>query len=727
MPLQFWRSPGQGTKDTDPLLEAASPPQIEDECLKTDEEDSDDDSEEDGDVKEARTERLRETGGWLGYLKDFTIFLPYVIPKRDIKVQTCLLICLITIAMQRVLHVAIPYVLGVIADKVTHGSIPIRELLVFLAFDFLHGESGLVFVQDLSKIPIKQFSYKQLTNAAFCHVMSQSIDFHSTQDSAEVMKAVEQGEALGNVLETVVTEIVPTLIDVVIACTIFYRKFTPVVGMVLLGASILYLAAEASSTRFTTDDRRTATKAERIQIRKMHQAIQGWQTVTYFNQFKGEASVFSSAVDDHMRAKKRFEVRQALVKALVELLVPTTFFALAYLILQRIAAGTASPGDFVFFLTYWDSIIYPLKFLTDHVRWLVRDFVDAERVLHLLQTQPSVMDAPAAYPLALRDGEVRFLDVSFKYESTRYALRHVSFTASLGQTVALVGQTGAGKSSILKLLLRLHDVTSGSITISEKDIRHITLSSLRDAVSVVPQAPTFFNTSIMENVRYARRTATDEQVYEVCRAAAIHDTIIRYPKGYSTHVGERGVKLSGGEAQRLAIARALLKDAPIVLLDEATSAVDTVTEGNIKRALEKLKEGRIVIVIAHRLSTIVDADLILVMHEGSIVERGTHEELYEKKGWYYELQKFWYRDGKNTEEEPNATQYHAAVVHTPISNSTELTLREIRIPHSQTNHATADLQCNVEDASNSALVRLRSGRDDDEVGSDIDSANTSNI
>ncbi|KAH3996747.1 hypothetical protein HBH98_000920 [Parastagonospora nodorum] len=639
MPLQFWRSPGQGSKDTDPLLEAAFPPEIEDDYLKTDEEESDDDSDEDEDVKEARAERLRQTGGWLGYLKDFTIFLPYVIPKRDIKVQICLLICLVTIAIERVLQVAIPYVLGVIVDKVTHGSIPIRELLIFLALDHLNSESGLIFVQELSKIPIKQFSYKQLTNAAFSHVMSQSIDFHSTQDSAEVMKAVEQGEALGNVLEMVVIEIVPTLIDVIVACTIFYRKFTPVVGMVLLGASILFMAAEAFSTRLTTGHRRNVTKAERIQIRKMHQAIQGWQTVTYFNQFKREASVLSGAVSDHMKARTRFEVRQALIKALVELLVPTTFFALAYLILQRIAAGKASPGDFVFFLTYWDSIIYPLKFLTENVRWLVRDFVDAERVLHLLQTQPSVMDAPEAYPLAVRDGEVRFDDVSFKYDSSRYALRDVSFTVSPGQTVALVGQTGAGKSSILKLLLRLHDVTSGSITISKQDIRHVTLSSLRDAVSVVPQAPTFFNTSIMENVRYARGTATDEEVHEACRAAAIHDTIIRYSKGYNTHVGERGVKLSGGEAQRLAIARALLKDAPIVLLDEATSAVDTVTEGNIKRAFEKLKEGRIVIVIAHRLSTIVDASSILVLHEGSIVERGTHEELCEKKGRYYELWK----------------------------------------------------------------------------------------
>jgi ABC-type transport system involved in Fe-S cluster assembly fused permease/ATPase subunit len=646
MPLHFWRPPGTGSQDTDPLLEAAIPPPIEDDDTKNAGDDSDSDSEdysdsdsedENQDVKDARAERLRETGGWFGYLRDFSIFLPYVIPRRDLKVQASLVICLLAIALVRVTQVAIPYVLGVIADKVTHGSIPMRELLILFALEVLNGASGLHFIQDLAKIPIKQFSYRELTNFAFTHVMSQSIDFHSTQDSAEVMKAVEQGEALGKVLESVVTEIIPTFLDVIVACVMFYRIFKPAIALVLLGASILYLIAEASSTQLTTGDRRNLTKAERAETRKMHQAIQGWQTVTYFNQFKREARTFSNAVADHMKAKTRFEARQAFVRALVELLPPTAFFVLAYMILQRIAAGAASPGDFVFFLTYWDSIIYPLEFLTEHVRWLVSDFVDAERLLLLLKTKPSIVDSPEAHPLAVRDSEVRFEDVSFKYEEGRYALHDISFTASPGQTVALVGETGAGKSSILKLLLRLHDVTAGSIAIAKQNIRDVTLSSLRDAMSVVPQTPMFFNTSILENVRYARSSATDEEVHDACKAAAIHDTIMRYPDGYNTQVGERGVKLSGGEAQRLAIARALLKDAPIVLLDEATSAVDTVTEGKIKGALEMLRQGRIVIVIAHRLSTIVDADQILVLHEGRIVERGNHDELCGLKGRYWKL------------------------------------------------------------------------------------------
>lgn len=637
MSFNVFKLPGRGSQDTDPLLEAAIPPATEDQDLKADDTDSDSDSDEDQDVRDARAERLRETGGWLGYLKDFTVFLPYVIPRRDLKVQLCLLICIFILALERAMHIAIPYTLGLIADKVATGSMPMRELFIYLALDVLNSESGLILAQDLSKIPIKRFSYRKLTNAAFNHVMAQSVDFHSTQDSAEMMKAVEQGEALGNVLESVVIDIAPTLIDIIVACGIFYHKFSPTVAMVMFGASVVYIIAEATSTKLTTGDRRNVTKTERIETRKMHQAIQGWQTVAYFNQFQREARTLSNAVADHMNAKTRFEARQALLQALVEFIVPLTFFALAYIILHRIANGTASPGDFVFFLTYWDSIIYPLKFLVNHVRWLVGDFVDAERLLFLLKTKPSITDTPDAYPLAVRDGEVKFSDVSFKYEEGRYALRDVTFTASPGQTVALVGETGAGKSSILKLLLRLHDITAGSISISDQDIRDVTLSSIRDAISVVPQTPMFFNTSIMENVRYARSTATDEDVHEACRAAAIHDTIMRYPKGYDTQVGERGVKLSGGEAQRLAIARALLKDAPIVLLDEATSAVDTVTEGKIKGALEKLRQGRIVIVIAHRLSTIVDANQILVLHEGSVAERGTHAELCGQEGRYWKL------------------------------------------------------------------------------------------
>lgn len=638
MPIQIWRSPGTGTKDTDPLLEAGLNTKPNDpEAWDVDSDDDDDDDDEDKDIKDARAERLRETGGWLGYLKDFSIFIPYIIPKDDIKVQLCLFVSILTIVFERFTHVAIPYLLGIIADKVKSGDAPIRELVMFFVLDIVAGESGQLLVRDLAKIPVQNYSYRKLSENAFNHVMAQSIDFHSTQDSAETMKAIEQGEALSMVLETIATEIVPVFADVLLAAAMFYRKFNAAVAVTLLGATFVYLGLQAMSARLTTDDRRRVTKAERVQIRRMHQAVQGWSTVTYFNQFQKEARTLSNAVSDHLSAKARFEIRQAVIRGFVELLIPTTFFGLAVLVLKEIASGQASPGDFVFFLTYWDSISYPIQYLSNHFKWLASDFVDAERVLMLLRTEPSVKDAPNAGTLPVAQGAVEFNDVSFNYDEDRPALKNVSFTAAPGQTIALVGQTGAGKSSVLKLLLRMYDIKSGTITIGGHNIRSVTQSSLREVLGVVPQTPVFFNASIMENVRYARSSATDEEVFAACRAAAIHDTIMQYREGYNTQVGERGVKLSGGEAQRLAIARALLKNAPIVLLDEATSAVDTLTEGKIKEAFETLRDGRIVLVIAHRLSTIVEADQILVFHEGEIVERGSHEELCNAKGRYFDL------------------------------------------------------------------------------------------
>lgn len=638
MALQFWRAPGSGTKDTDPLLEAGllSDGGKDDPETSTEYSDSDDDEDEDHDVKEARAKRLKEIG-WFGYLKEFSIFVPYIIPRNDLLAQFCVLASIFILVIERAFRVGIPLLLGIITDKVTSGASPMRELSIFFVVDVVSGESGILLLQELSKIPIRRYSYEAITNAAFKHVMDQSIDFHSTQDSAEVMKSIEQGFALSNVLESVVFDILPTLMDTLIACGMFYRKFNSTVALVLLGAAVVYLTAEVFSTKLTINDRRRMTKAERVQIRSMHQAIQGWQTVAFFNQFSKERKTLASAVKDHMEANNHFQAKRETIQALVELLVPVSFYGLAFLILKEIASGKATPGDFVFFLQYWDSIIYPLQFLSNHFRWMVTDFVDAERLLILLKTNPTVSDCCEPAMLPRSQGIVEFEDVSLLYDEDRRALDGISFAAHPGQTVALVGQTGAGKSSVLKLLLRLYDVTAGRITISGRDIRSVSLSSLREVLGVVPQTPVFFNASIMENVRYARTDATDEEVHEACRAAAIHDTIMQYKKGYDTQVGERGVKLSGGEAQRLAIARVLLKDAPIVLLDEATSAVDTVTEGKIKQAFEKLREDRIVIVIAHRLSTTVNADQILVFHDGKIVERGDHQELCSMKGRYWEL------------------------------------------------------------------------------------------
>ncbi|KAH9908528.1 P-loop containing nucleoside triphosphate hydrolase protein [Xylariomycetidae sp. FL2044] len=596
--------------------------------------DSDEDEEEDSHMKDFRTKNLQESGGWWGYIKGFSILWPYLVPRHDRKVQFCIAVSLLCLVAERALNILVPRQLGIVADKVLGRETPYGDLVIWLLLSVLNSGSGVGLVQNLAKVPIKHFSYRQITNAAFAHVMGLSMDFHSERDSAEVLKAVEQGEALTELMDTVIMYVAPQAMDLFVAFWILYWKFSIYPALVIMASVVTFLSLEVTMSSWNTPSKRRFRKAEREQARVMHQAVQGWQTVSYFNMFSFERARFGNAVEKLLGEDRAWRNRDAWSEALLESLIPATFFSLACLVLYEVALGNASGGDFVFLAQYWEILMYPLKYLSDNYRSLLTDLIGAERLLELFRTKPTIVDHEFASDIGPVKGNVDFKNVSFSYDNQKLTLEGVNLSVRPGETIALVGETGAGKSSIMKLLLRFYDVTGGSIEVDGQDIRNVTLSSLRSAFGVVPQDPLLFNASILENLQYADPESTEAEVEDACRAAAIHDKIMTFPGGYQTNVGENGVKLSGGEVQRLAIARVFLKDPQILILDEATSAVDTHTETEIQKALDRLRTGRTTFIVAHRLSTVVGADRIIVLHEGKIVESGSHQELLSRNGRY---------------------------------------------------------------------------------------------
>jgi ABC-type multidrug transport system fused ATPase/permease subunit len=596
--------------------------------------DSDSEDEDNAKVKQRRAELLKARGGWLAYLRGFKIFLPYIVPKHDRKVQLCYLACIVCLGAGRVLNILLPRQLGIVADNLLQDrEPPYRALALWLALSLARYNPGVDLIQKLVKIPIENFSYRGLTNAAFSHIMGLSMDFQQDSDSAEVIAAIEQGQAITNLLSTFMLEIVPTCLDLVVALVYLSRKFDPSVAIALSMAMVVIISAEAIGLSWNLDRRRKMSKASRQQATAILQAVQGWQTVWFFNMFSYERHRFGQAVQDQLAAKQSWSIWDALTESILGSLIPATFFVLACLVMHEISLGRATTGDFVFLIQYWDYLTWPVSMLSHNCKFLMSDFVDAERLLHLMQIEPSIKTHEKAIDVAVK-GRVAFDNVQFSYNPKRTTLRDITFEVSPGHTIALVGETGAGKSSIMKLLLRLYDVTGGRISIDGHDIRDFTLDSLRTAIGVVPQAPLLFNGTVLENLRYAKLDATDAEVHEACKAAAIHDKILTFTDGYNTKVGEQGVKLSGGEVQRLAIARVFLKDPPILILDEATSAVDSITEASVQAALGRLRNGRTTLVVAHRLSTIVKADQILVIHDGRIAEQGQHQELLQLNGRY---------------------------------------------------------------------------------------------
>lgn len=605
------------------------------------EEDEDDDNYDKAKKKleEQQRARLEAEGGWVGYLKSFGIFLPHLWPKNDIYGKICVFIMIFFIISDRFFNILVPRQIGIITTKLTEGrqfSEVGFDVGIWVLLKWLDAQDGIRVVRRIASDYVQYYSYRSISQLAFGHVMDLSMDFHADKDTGEVIRSVAQANALNGLIETVV-ETVPIVLDLFISLWYVAHLFDIYLSFCIMTTTITFIWGGAHLTAWLRPYRRITTKKARAEGKTLYQSVSNWQTVTYFNRGEYERDRFTEALNELIKAQWASGLRNYVGFFFEELLMILGQGFAVLLAVWEITSQNKPVGNLVTLILYWDTFTWPLWTLSYNWRNVMNNLVDAERVLQLLHTKPTVANAPNAQDLEVKSGKLEFEDVHFHYDERKPVLKEISFTAESGKTVALVGETGGGKSTTLKLLSRFYDVTKGSIRIDGQDIREITLSSLRDALGVVPQDPSMFNASIFENIRYARLDATDEEIMEACKAAAVHDKIMTFPDGYKSKVGERGVKLSGGELQRVAIARVLVRNPKIVLLDEATSAVDSSTEEQIQEAFKKLSAGRTTLVIAHRLSTIREADLILVIDHGEVIERGTHDELLLQGGKYLEL------------------------------------------------------------------------------------------
>lgn len=376
-----------------------------------------------------------------------------------------------------------------------------------------------------------------------------------------------------------------------------------------------------------------------------------YETVKYFNAEQYEFKRYRDAVGKYQRAEYHVYLSLNFMNVTQNLVFMVGLMIACFIAAYQVSSGQRKVGDFVSLLTYMAQLQGPLNFFGTFYRMIQSAMINSERMLELFKEQPTVVDKPSAQPLSSCEGDIRFNNVHFAYDTRKPALAGLDFRCEPGTTTALVGESGGGKSTVFRLLFRFYNSESGTIQVDGHDIENdVTIDSLRSHIGVVPQDTVLFNETLMYNLKYANPAANEEDVYQACRAASIHDKILSFPDGYQTKVGERGLRLSGGEKQRVAIARTILKNPRIILLDEATAALDTETEEHIQEALLTLAQGRTMLVIAHRLSTITMADQILVLHEGRVAERGTHDELLGMRGRYASMWKKQVRAQRAAEE-----------------------------------------------------------------------------
>ncbi len=574
--------------------------------------------------------------------------LPYLWPadRPDLKLRVVL--ALVSLVIAKFVTVAVPFAYKAAVDMLAPqdganagvDAVTTAAVAVPLTMILAYGTGRVMMVafnqlRDGLFAKVGQNAVRRLALKTFEHLHRLSLRFHLERRTGGLSRIIERGtKGVEVILRYSLFNTFPTLLELVLVAGIlawhFGWLFAVVTGVTVLG----YIAFTYWATEWRITIRRRMNEADTEASTKAIDSLLNFETVKYFVNEDHEARRFDRSMERYEAAATKTMTSLSIMNAGQAFIFSVGLTLLMAMAARGIARGEMTVGDFVMVNALLIQLYQPLNFLGSVYRDIKQGLIDIETMFALLEVPPEIVDSPDARPLRVVQGAIEFDAVSFAYDPDRQILSDVSFTVEPGHTIAIVGPSGAGKSTISRLLFRFYDATSGAIRIDGQDITEVTQESLRRAIGIVPQDTVLFNDTVLYNIRYGRPDATDEDVIEAAKLAQIHDFIESLPRGYQTLVGERGLKLSGGEKQRVAIARTILKAPPILVLDEATSALDTYTEQEIQKALQRVAENRTTLIIAHRLSTVVHAEQILVLDKGRIVERGRHRELLALDGVY---------------------------------------------------------------------------------------------
>jgi ATP-binding cassette, subfamily B, heavy metal transporter len=542
-------------------------------------------------------------------------------------------------------NVGVPLLLKELIDAMSFKpNDPLAVIVVPVSLLVVYGVlrlsvSAFTELRELVFAKATQGAARQIALETFQHLHGLSLRFHLERQTGGMTRDIERGvRGIESLISFSLYSVVPTLIEVALVLSILAVKFDVWFAGITLAALALYIVFTIQVTEWRTHFRRQANEFDSAAHTKAVDSLLNYETVKYFNNEAFEAARYDKSLEALRLARLKAQTSLSLLNTGQQLIIAVALVGMLWRATQGVVEGRMTLGDLVMINAFMIQLYIPLNFLGVLYREIKQSLTDLDRMFTLLEKEREVADAPNAPNLQLSGSPtVKFESVVFAYESTRPILHGISFEIPAGKTLAVVGPSGSGKSTLARLLFRFYDVGSGAITIDGQDIRQVTQGSVRRAMGIVPQDTVLFNDTVHYNIAYGRTDATEAEVEQAAKAAHIHDFISATPKGYDTMVGERGLKLSGGEKQRVAIARTLLKNPPIVIFDEATSALDSANERAIQAELQSAAQNKTTLVIAHRLSTVVDAHEILVLDAGRIVERGAHSELLTLNGRYAQM------------------------------------------------------------------------------------------